>query len=74
MMFKRRSKSRMGMRLSDERSNYESIYSSQATIAFTTPGAFTTPSAPGIAPSEVMGFIQDEISGLEPCLVHMMHT
>ncbi|MQL87252.1 hypothetical protein Taro_019790 [Colocasia esculenta] len=27
MKFKRRSKSRMGMRPSDERSNYESIYS-----------------------------------------------
>ncbi|MQL87891.1 hypothetical protein Taro_020448 [Colocasia esculenta] len=27
MMFKRRNKSRMGMRPSDERSNYESIYS-----------------------------------------------
>ncbi|MQM00330.1 hypothetical protein Taro_033068 [Colocasia esculenta] len=41
---------------------------SQATSAFTTPGA------PGTSPSEMMGFIQDEISSLECRLVHMMHT
>ncbi|MQL81228.1 hypothetical protein Taro_013707, partial [Colocasia esculenta] len=41
---------------------------SQATSAFITPGA------PGTTPSEVMSFIQDEIFGLESCLVHMMHT
>ncbi|MQL96319.1 hypothetical protein Taro_028993 [Colocasia esculenta] len=41
---------------------------SQATSAFTTPGA------PGTSPSEMMGFIRDEISGLESRLVHTMHT
>ncbi|MQM03695.1 hypothetical protein Taro_036483 [Colocasia esculenta] len=38
---------------------------SQATSAFTTSGA---------SPSEMTGFIRDEISGLESRLVHMMHT
>ncbi|MQL79881.1 hypothetical protein Taro_012323 [Colocasia esculenta] len=41
---------------------------SQATSAFTTPGA------PGTSLSEMMGFIQDEISGLESRLVHTMYT
>ncbi|MQL96904.1 hypothetical protein Taro_029585 [Colocasia esculenta] len=41
---------------------------SQATSAFTTPGAL------GTSPSEMMGFIRDDISGLESRLVHMMHT
>ncbi|MQM21108.1 hypothetical protein Taro_054140 [Colocasia esculenta] len=36
--------------------------------------AFATPGAPGTTPSEVMGFIRDEISGLESCLVHKMQT
>ncbi|MQL85959.1 hypothetical protein Taro_018489, partial [Colocasia esculenta] len=34
--------------------------------------AFTTPSAPGISSSEIMGFIRDEISGLESRLAKMM--
>ncbi|MQM22773.1 hypothetical protein Taro_055832 [Colocasia esculenta] len=42
--------------------------SSQATSAFTTLGA------PSTSPSEMMGFIRDEISGLESRLVHKMHT
>ncbi|MQL69402.1 hypothetical protein Taro_001685 [Colocasia esculenta] len=42
--------------------------SSQATSAFTTYGAS------GTTPSEVMGFIRDEISSLESRLVHTMHT
>ncbi|MQL96118.1 hypothetical protein Taro_028793 [Colocasia esculenta] len=42
--------------------------SSQATSAFTTLGA------PGTSPSEMMGFIRDEISSLESRLVHTMHT
>ncbi|MQL68280.1 hypothetical protein Taro_000594 [Colocasia esculenta] len=41
---------------------------SQATSAFTTPGAL------GTSPSEMMGFIRDEISALESRLVHTMHT
>ncbi|MQM13106.1 hypothetical protein Taro_046027 [Colocasia esculenta] len=41
---------------------------SQATSAFTTPGA------PGTSPSEMMGYIREEISGLESRLVHTMHT
>ncbi|MQM18792.1 hypothetical protein Taro_051787 [Colocasia esculenta] len=41
---------------------------SQATSAFTTPGA------PGFSPSEMMGFIRDEISSLESRLVHTMHS
>ncbi|MQL93966.1 hypothetical protein Taro_026605, partial [Colocasia esculenta] len=41
---------------------------SQATSAFTTPGA------PSTSPNEMMGFIRDEISGLESRLVHTMHT
>ncbi|MQM19166.1 hypothetical protein Taro_052167 [Colocasia esculenta] len=41
---------------------------SQATSAFTTPGA------PSTSPSEMMGFIRDEISDLESHLVHTMHT
>ncbi|MQM20655.1 hypothetical protein Taro_053680 [Colocasia esculenta] len=45
-----------------------SISASQATSAFTTPGAS------GTSPSEMMGFIRDEISGLESRLVHTMHT
>ncbi|MQL96697.1 hypothetical protein Taro_029383 [Colocasia esculenta] len=40
----------------------------EVTSAFTTHGAART------APSEVMGFIRDEISGLESRLVHTMHT
>ncbi|MQM04107.1 hypothetical protein Taro_036897 [Colocasia esculenta] len=36
--------------------------------------AFTTPGAPGTAPSDVMGFIRDEISSFEFHLVHMMHA
>ncbi|MQM22011.1 hypothetical protein Taro_055058 [Colocasia esculenta] len=40
---------------------------SQATSAFTTPGT------PGTSPSEMMGFVRDEISGLESRLVHTMH-
>ncbi|MQM10057.1 hypothetical protein Taro_042948 [Colocasia esculenta] len=42
--------------------------SSQVTSAFTTPGA------PGTSPSEMMGFIQDEITSLESRLIHTMHT
>ncbi|MQM01480.1 hypothetical protein Taro_034239 [Colocasia esculenta] len=41
---------------------------SQATSAFTTPGAL------GTSPSQMMGFIRDAISGLESRLVHAMHT
>ncbi|MQL88412.1 hypothetical protein Taro_020974 [Colocasia esculenta] len=40
---------------------------------FMATSAFTTPGAPGTAFSEVMGFIRDEISGLESRLVHTMH-
>ncbi|MQM09599.1 hypothetical protein Taro_042475 [Colocasia esculenta] len=41
---------------------------SQATSAFITPGA------PGASPSEMMGFIRDEFSGLGSRLVHSMHA
>ncbi|MQL68358.1 hypothetical protein Taro_000644 [Colocasia esculenta] len=34
--------------------------------------AFTTPGAPGTSPSEMMGFIRDEISGLESRLAQTM--
>ncbi|MQL84140.1 hypothetical protein Taro_016645 [Colocasia esculenta] len=34
--------------------------------------AFTTLGAPGTSPSEMMGFIRDEISGLESRLAHTM--
>ncbi|MQM21412.1 hypothetical protein Taro_054452 [Colocasia esculenta] len=37
-------------------------------------GAFTTPGALGTSPSKMMGFIRDEISSLESRLVHTMHT
>ncbi|MQL94943.1 hypothetical protein Taro_027610 [Colocasia esculenta] len=36
--------------------------------------AFTTPGAPGTSPSEMMGFIRDEISGSDSRLVHTVHT
>ncbi|MQM14267.1 hypothetical protein Taro_047198 [Colocasia esculenta] len=36
--------------------------------------AFTTASAPGTSPSEMMGFIRDEISGLESRLVEAMES
>ncbi|MQL81376.1 hypothetical protein Taro_013835 [Colocasia esculenta] len=39
-----------------------------------TTSAFTTPGAPGTLPSEMMSFIQDEISDLESRLVHTIHT
>ncbi|MQM12411.1 hypothetical protein Taro_045329 [Colocasia esculenta] len=41
---------------------------SQGTSAFTKPGSL------GTSPSEMMGFIRDEIFGLESRLVHTMHT
>ncbi|MQM22913.1 hypothetical protein Taro_055972 [Colocasia esculenta] len=36
--------------------------------------AFTKLGAPSTSPSEVMGFIRDEISGLESRMFHTMHT
>ncbi|MQM15553.1 hypothetical protein Taro_048499 [Colocasia esculenta] len=36
--------------------------------------AFTTPGASGTSPSKMMGFIRDEISGLESRLVHTKHS
>ncbi|MQL95229.1 hypothetical protein Taro_027901 [Colocasia esculenta] len=36
--------------------------------------AFTTPGAPGTSPSEMMGFIRDEISSLESRLAQRMQT
>ncbi|MQM23531.1 hypothetical protein Taro_056596 [Colocasia esculenta] len=51
-----------------------SVLSSASSSGSHATSAFTTHGALGTSPSEVMGFIKYEISGLESCLVHTMHT
>ncbi|MQM01110.1 hypothetical protein Taro_033859, partial [Colocasia esculenta] len=48
------------------------VLSSASSSASPATSAFTIPGAPGTSSSEMMGFIRDEISGLESCLVHTM--
>ncbi|MQM08749.1 hypothetical protein Taro_041606 [Colocasia esculenta] len=50
------------------------VFSSTSSSSSQATGAFTTPGAPSTSSSEMMGFIRDEISGLESRLVHTMHT
>ncbi|MQL87583.1 hypothetical protein Taro_020129, partial [Colocasia esculenta] len=51
-----------------------SVLSGASSLGSLATSAFTTPGALGTSPSEMMGFLRDEISGLESRLVHTMHT
>ncbi|MQL76497.1 hypothetical protein Taro_008889, partial [Colocasia esculenta] len=50
------------------------VFSGASSSGSQTTSAFTTPGAPGTSPSEMVGFIRDEISGLDSRLVHTVHT
>ncbi|MQM18026.1 hypothetical protein Taro_051009 [Colocasia esculenta] len=56
------------------RMNTSRVLSGDSSSGLQTTSASTTPGVPGTSPSVVMGFIRDDISGLESRLVHMMHT
>ncbi|MQM14540.1 hypothetical protein Taro_047473 [Colocasia esculenta] len=48
------------------------VLSGTSSSASQATSAFTTPDALGTSPSEIMGFIRDEISSLESCLPQTM--